>query len=482
MPDLRGKHMKNAVFLGIDMGTTGIRMILTDTAGEVLSERSAGIEKSFVFCEDEHYSEQDPRAWELPLLKTLDSILGDAGNCELLAIAVDSTSGTVLPVDKRCRPLSNAMLHNDSRAREESDYIRARTGISVKPSFALSKILWIKNKKPELFEKAYKFNHAADYIRGIISGNFETTDFSNAVKTGYDLAKGEWPHSIESVLGVPLQKLPEVVKTGEVIGELKRSIRERFGIKHAVKIVAGATDSTTGFYSSGARVSGDWNTTIGTVFGVRGIADEFLKDPEGLIYAHRHPEGYWLPGAASNTGGEALRLFFHDDLKEYDNKIAKMAPTGAYVYPLARKSEKFPFLNMEARGFIKSDACDPLVMFKAFLEGASYVERMIYEKIAGIGYAVGENIYSMGGGAYSRPWMQIRANVLKKNICKARVVETAFGAAMIAASGAYYSSLSEAIEHMVTMDLVFKPDTKEVAVYDELYETFVAECRLRGYF
>jgi sugar (pentulose or hexulose) kinase len=474
--------MKNAVFLGIDMGTTGIRMILTDAAGEIISVRSAGIEKSFVTCEDEHHSEQDPGSWELPLLRTLDSILADAASYELRAIAVDSTSGTVLPIDKRCRPISNALLHNDSRAREESEYIRARTGISVKPSFALSKIVWIKNKKPDLFENAYKFIHAADYIRGIISGDFETTDFSNAVKTGYDLAKGEWPQSIESVLGVPLQKLPEVVKTGAVIGELKHSIRERVGIKNTVKIVAGATDSTTGFYSSGARVSGDWNTMIGTVFGIRGIAEEFLQDPEGLIYAHRHPEGYWLPGAASNTGGEALRLFFHDDLKEYDAKIEKMAPTGAYVYPLARKSEKFPFLNMEARGFIKSDVCDPLVLFKAFLEGASYVERMIYEKIAGIGYAIGENIYSMGGGSYSRPWTQIRANVLKKNILKARVVETAFGAAIIAASGAYYSSMSEAIEHMVRMDLVFEPDTKEVAVYDELYEKFIDECRMRGYF
>ncbi len=474
--------MKNVVFLGIDMGTTGIRMILTDADGNVCAERSAGVEKSFVTCDNEHYSEQDPREWESPLVKTLDSILGEARNYELRAIAVDSTSGTVLPIDKRCKPIANAMLHNDSRAREESDFICKRTGISVKPSFALAKILWIKNNRPEIFEKTHKFIHAADYIRGVISGNFETSDFSNAVKTGYDLANEKWPRSIESELGVPLQKLPDVVKTGEVIGELKRTIRERFGIKHAVKIVAGATDSTTGFYSSGARVSGDWNTTIGTVFGIRGIADQFLKDPEGFIYAHRHPEGYWLPGAASNTGGEALRLFFREDIREYDKRIAKMAPTGAYVYPLARKSEKFPFLNMEARGFIKSDACDPLVLFKAFLEGASYVERLIYEKIASIGYEIGDRIYSMGGGAHSRPWTQIRANVLKKNIARAKVVETAFGAAIIAASGVHFSNMSEAIDHMVMMDLVFEPDGKEAAVYDEFYEKFVDECRLREYF
>ena len=78
-------------------------------------------------------------------------------------------------------------------------------------------------------------------------------------------------------------------------------------------------------------------------------------DPEGLLYAHRHPEGYWLPGAASNTGGESVRMFFGDRLEEYDRDIEAMPPTGCLIYPLARKSEKFPFLNMDARGFINCE-------------------------------------------------------------------------------------------------------------------------------
>ena len=134
---------------------------------------------------------------------------------ELRAITVDSTSGTIIPVDGSGEPLYNALLHNDIRAQEEAQFITEETGISVKPSFALPKILWIKNNLPDLFESTHRFIHAADYIKGLVSGSFGTTDFSNAVKTGYDLERNCWPDSIGDKLGIPVEKLPEVVKTGK---------------------------------------------------------------------------------------------------------------------------------------------------------------------------------------------------------------------------------------------------------------------------
>ena len=477
---------RRKAFLGIDLGTTGMRAILADETGKVLAVRSSGVESSFVDSSDEKHSEQNPREWDAPLFGVLRGILadmrkGDLSGCDLESVCVDSTSGTVVPIGRDRRPICNALLHNDVRAHEESKRIIAGTGIDSKPSFALSKVLWIKNHRPDLYEKTFKFLHAADYLKGLICGDYETTDFSNAVKTGYDLERYEWPRSIESVLGIPLEKLPRVVKTGEVTGELNKELREEGGIKGKVMVVAGATDSTTSFYSSGAREIGDWNTNLGTVLGIRGVADRFIKDPNGLLYAHRHPEGYWLPGAASNTGGEGVRLFFKNELKEFDKKIEGLPPTGSLIYPLARKSEKFPFLNLDAVGFVIMNGCDPVLMFKGFLEGVSYVERMIYEKIGSIGYAVGDNIFSMGGGAYSLPWMKIRANVLKKSIYRAKEVETAFGAAVIAASGVHFKTLTEAIERMVSIETTVEPDAKTAGVYEELYGRFVEECGKRGY-
>lgn len=469
-------------FLGIDLGTTGLRSIISDERGNVLSTQSMGVEDSYVKSAEERFSEQNPKYWKSPLYLVLKKVLCNNDSYELKAITVDSTSGTIIPVDKNYEPLNYAILHNDVRAQEESNFIRRETGLSVNPTFALSKILWIKKNRPDLFEKAYKFIHAADYIVGLLSGDFETTDFSNAVKTGYDLVNFRWSPEISSHLGIPTEKLPRVVKTGEVIGELKGSLRDEMGIKERVKIVAGATDSTTSFYASGASNLGDWNTTIGTVLGIKGIASEFIEDPNGLLYTHRHPEGYWLPGAASNTGGEGLRVFFGGDLEEYDRRIDNLPPTGGFVYPLVRQGEKFPFLNMNAHGFIDMNLSNLTFMFKGFLEGISYVERMIYERITNIGYILGSRVFSMGGGAYSMPWMKIRANILKKITSRAKAVETAFGASVIAAGGVYYKNLTEAIENMVRMDCTVEPDEKESQIYEELYGKFLNECRKRNLF
>ena len=244
-------------FLGIDLGTTGVRAILCDEKGVVIGSSSRGIEKSFIESADPHFSEQDPREWEPVIIAVLQDLLSGCESCKLLAVCCDSTSGTIIPIDSSNRPLYNAVLHNDTRAFKEAAFINQHTQLAVKPSFALSKILWLKDHRPEVWDRTCRFIHAADYVRGVLSGSFEHTDFSNAVKTGYDLFSERWPDEIEGELGIAIERLPKVVKTGEIAGEMKKDLVERLGIKYRVPVVAGATDSTTGLYSGGARRPGD---------------------------------------------------------------------------------------------------------------------------------------------------------------------------------------------------------------------------------
>ena len=471
-----------ASFLGIDLGSTGVRAILSDETGNVISSAARGIEKSVVETRDPRISEQDPGEWTPALMNTLQRVREALGDRHLAAVCCDSTSGTIIPLDKENRPLYHALLHNDTRADKEARFINAHTSVSVKPSFALSKILWLKNNMPRVWEKTHRFIHAADYIKGIVTGDFTTTDFSNAVKTGYDLTKERWPGEIETVLGIPIRLLPAVVRTGTVTGEMGSAVREVLGIGYRVPVVAGATDSTTGFFSSGAVSPGDWNTTLGTVLGIKGISREYRKDPEGLFYTHRHPEGYWLPGAASACGGEALRAFFGDDLPRLDIRTADMPPTGAVIYPLVRKGEKLPFLNNDAVGFADIPVLDPDHLFRGVIEGLSFVERMIYEKIELLGYPVSDTIFSMGGGTKSDGWMKIRAAVLKRTVKKAAVAETAFGSCVIAAGGSFYGGVSEAVSRMVRMAGEFEPDAAQSDMYEEIYGLFVERCRSHGLF
>ena len=138
--------------------------------------------------------------------------------------------------------------------------------------------------------------------------------------------------------------------------------------------------------------------------------------------------------------------------------------------------------GLNANGFIDIAFCDPPHLFMGLLEGLSFIERMIYEKIENLGYPLGDTLYSMGGGTNSDVWMRIRATVLNKRVQKASVTETAFGSCVIAAGGVFYGTLTEAIVRMVRMKRTFEPDLNDRSCYEETYHRFVSECRARNLF
>ncbi|KPJ86273.1 MAG: hypothetical protein AMS17_13150, partial [Spirochaetes bacterium DG_61] len=143
---------RKIAFLGIDLGTTGIRAILADEKGSIIASRSIGVEASFIESESEKQSEQNPKEWEPALFNVLKPILASLDQHQLEAITVDSTSGTILPVDRDGNPLHNALLHNDIRAHDEADFISSHTNLIMQPTFALSKILWMKRHNSRLFD------------------------------------------------------------------------------------------------------------------------------------------------------------------------------------------------------------------------------------------------------------------------------------------------------------------------------------------
>jgi hypothetical protein len=116
-------------------------------------------------------------------------------------------------------------------------------------------------------------------------------------------------------------------------------------------IVAGAIDSNAAFFASGAGGEGDWNVTLGTTLAFKGIAQKSIEDPQGRVYCHRHPDGMWLPGGASNTGADWIKKEFEGRYQDYPVDAGD-PPAKALVYPLVRQGERFPFLNNQAAGFV----------------------------------------------------------------------------------------------------------------------------------
>ena len=211
------------------------------------------------------------------------------------------------------------------------------------------------------------------------------SDYSNALKTGYDLIEDRWPAWIDEHLGI-VSRLPSVVAPGSPIGTVSRKAAAETGLPEGLRVVAGATDGTAAFLASGARRIGDYNTTLGTTLVFKGISSRICRHPQGVIYCHKLPGGWWLPGAASNVGTDWIGAMFPGaDVQAMDAAAAERLPSECLAYPLVRTGERFPFLAPDARGFFVPEVSDPAERYAACLQGVALVERLGIEVLDAAG-------------------------------------------------------------------------------------------------
>ncbi|QYR21790.1 FGGY-family carbohydrate kinase [Paenibacillus sp. sptzw28] len=468
-----------SMFIGVDIGTQGLRVVAMDHTGQVYST----VKETFSWTDNRE--QQDPNVWWAALVNALQKLRRELGSMNspahhIKAISVTSTSGTVIPLDRNYEPLHSALMYSDKRSLAEAEACSAASGLSFNSSFGLPKMVWFGNQYPDRAERIHLWSHAADFIIGRLSGVWGVTDYTNALKSGYDLVNEQWPDYIHSLLHIPAYQLPQVIPPGRTLGGLSAEVARMTGLPQSIQVVAGMTDGCASQVASGCAKPGDWNTTIGTTLVVKGITLKPIQDPLGRVYNHKHPQGYWMPGGASNTGADWItRDYGSSDLSELNQEAKKWLPTPWLSYPLVQTGERFPFLSAAARGF-DSDGITPQQRFAARLEGVAYIERLSYECIESLSSEKVDSIYTAGGGSLSDVWLNIRSNILNKPIYKMKHVEGAVGAAIIAASNTEFGSLDEAVRRMVQVDKCFEPGTLREA-YHENYYRFIDVLKAKGY-
>jgi xylulokinase len=379
-------------------------------------------------------------------------------------------------------------MYNDPRPGGEADALNAaagdfcgKLGYKFNASFALTKIAWLRSQEPAVFAQAARFIHQADYVVEQLTGQPAITDYSNALKTGYDLIDERWPAWIDEYLGIAA-RLPRVVAPGVAIGSVSAGAARATGLVPGLSVVAGASDGTAALLASGVRRPGDYNTTLGTTLVFKGISSRICRHPDGLIYCHKLPGGWWLPGAAGNTGAEWIAAMFPGaDVQALDEAAAARLPIRCLAYPLVRSGERFPFLAPKAEGFFLPESPEPVDRYAACLQGVGLLERLGYQTLDAAAGASGGEVFSTGGGSRSDVWTQCRADATGRLIHRPACGESAFGAAVLAAAGSYYNGIGEAIQRMVRVDRSFEPERRLAPIYDELFEQFCAELRRRGY-
>lgn len=416
------------LFLGIDVGTSGIRSAVVDATGELVSvARAAHVPQPG--------EDVDANLWWDALrtcLQTQVQELVKAGLTprDIAALAVDGTSGSMVLTDAGLEPVSPALMYNSQGFEDEAAEI-ARWApdphITRGSNSALARAMRLVRTAQG---PATHLLHQADFIAAKLMGQGGLSDHNNALKTGYDPHPGAWPSWIDKVIAVSL--LPNVRPIGTPFGLIDASVAKGLGLDETTKVVAGTTDSVGAYLAAAPLEPGTAVTSLGSTLAVKLLTKQRIDAPEIGLYAHKVGQS-WLVGGASNTGGAVLSHFFAPDaLEDLSRLIDPDRPTGLNYYPLLRPGERFPINDPNYAGCMDPRPEDDHVFLAALFEGIAEVERRCYDEIARYGGGYPKRVFSAGGGAHNPVFSAIRSKAIQTDICLAEHSEAAVGSAKLA--------------------------------------------------
>ncbi len=426
-----------ALYLGIDVGTSGCRAVVIDTQGKQVAAYHVAM-----IAPEQHgvRSEQNGWIWWKTVCELLEALSKAVSMGEIAAIAVDGTSGTLLLTDADGNPLGNALMYNDARSDHEASAIAAAAPAESGAhgaSSALAKLLWLQSNH-RVSGNARHALHQADWIAAQLSGTFGISDENNCLKLGYDVINRRWPAWFESLkfesLGIDHSLLPSVTVPGETIGTIRPEIANHLGLSLQTRIVSGTTDSIAAFLATGAAEIGDAVTSLGSTLVLKLLSDKPIFAPEYGVYSHRLGDR-WLVGGASNCGGATLLQYFStQQMATMTPQLDPTTPTGLDYYPLPATGERFPINDPTLTPRITPRPADDLQFFQGLLEGIAQVEARGYQLLAELGAPYPRRVLTVGGGATNVPWGVIRARHLDTEVISCGDVQTARGSALLARS------------------------------------------------
>ena len=421
----------SGLFLGIDVGTGGVRACAVDTRGDIRGMESAALPPP---RQDGAAIDQDPELWWQATVAAIGKLGARIDLAGVERISVDGTSGTLLLIAEDGRPLTPGLMYNDARAATDAARIAAvapaESGAHGASS-ALAKLLHLVRQGPGGARFAV---HQADWIAGRLAGQHGVSDENNTLKLGYDPVTRTWPAWLDR-LDVPRELLPKVLVPGTSFATVDPKVAATLGLPSSAHVAAGTTDGVAAFIATRADTPGDAVTSLGTTLVVKLLATRPIFAASQGVYSHRLGDS-WLAGGASNSGGGALLAHFTAaEMERLTPQLRPEASTGLDYYPLAKPGERFPIADPAMPARITPRPPEDHRFFQALLEGIASVEALAYRQLARLGAPPLRRVISIGGGARNDAWTEIRRRALGVPVTVAEQTEASYGAALLALRG-----------------------------------------------
>ena len=472
-------------YIGIDLGTSAVKLLLQDDDGRIINIVSRSYPLSMPHA---GWSEQNPEDWWRESLAGLKELTEGIDRKEVAGISFGGQMHGLVILDEADQVIRPAILWNDGRTSKETDYLNEVIGKEklsqytaniAFAGFTAPKILWVHANEPENFARIRKIMLPKDYIAYMLSGSF-CTDVSDA--SGMlllDVKNRCWSKEMMEICGIREEQLPKVYESSETVGTIRKAVADELGFSDNVKIAAGAGDNAAAAVGTGTVGEGQCNLSIGTSGTVFISSESFRVDENNALHSFDHADGkYHLMGcmlsAASCNKWWSEDILNTSDFAAEQAGIAALGENEVFFLPYLM-GERSPHNNPFARGvfFGMHAGTTRADMTQAVLEGVAFGLRDSLEVARSLGITV-EKSKICGGGAKSPLWRKILANSLNLTLEVPSVEEgPSQGGAMLAAVACgRYASVQEACEQIVKVQEVIVPEPDLVQKYEERYGKF----------
>ena len=461
-------------FLGIDIGTTSLKAAVFDSEGNRIAKRTV----DYVLDTDSKtgFIEFDANKYVAMCKDVISDLNRECGKID--ALSIDTQGETLILTDETGNPLCPAIVWLDNRAVEEADYIKAKFGNKlvyettgqpeITAGWPAAKLLWIKNKKPDVFKSIKKIFMLEDWILYSLTGNFVTEPTIQSSTIYYDITKKKWWQDVLDYIGIGEDMLPKLVPTASSVGEYE-----------GITVVSGMLDQIAGTIGAGVTDSTKISEMTGTIMAICVMTDKIPPyTPDSIIPCHMHAiDGKYCLILWSSTAGMALKWFKNElaedfSFKELDMIAEKVSPgsDGLVMLPYFCGST-MPKYNPDARAvFSGINLSHTRAHFaRSIMEAVAFTLRQNLEYVGDDNL---EEIRITGGGASSKLWSGIKSDVTGKVLKTLSESETAcLGSALIAAVGVgVYPTIEDAARNAVRIKDVYVPSGAD---YSKAYEKYV---------
>lgn len=479
------------VWLGIDVGTTGTRALLVSARGHVIGATTEP--HAPIRIEHPQWAEQDPEDWwraaQIAIRRVIHETKIPSG--EIAGVGLAGQMHGLVLVDADHRPIGNSLIWCDQRTQEQVDYISSRIGpdrllrTTCNPAvtgFTVSKLLWVRQWRPDQYARAHKLQLPKDYVRLRLTGEY-AMDVADASGTGLlDVPQRRWADDIISDLGFDHEMFPRLYESTSVVGRVTKAASERTGLPVGIPVVAGAGDQAAGAVGNGVVDVGIASSTIGSSGVVFVASDTPQVNLQGRVhtFCHAVPGKWHLMGV---TQGAGLSLRWYRDVlasgADYDElvSIAATAPIGSdgVIFLPYLMGERAPHLDADARGawIGLTGAHTAAHLLRSVMEGVAFSLRDTVEIFKEHQLPISE-IRLAGGGARSPLWRSIQADVFGiPTVVPDNTEGAAFGAAILAMVGtAEFADLDTACQSCIAVTENVTTNAEARFRYEKLYSTY----------